>query len=71
MLWKCPNCKYILEFEQKCKCGLVLASFDDVESLIVTEDALNNHRNEQISAKIGSHEPMNVEKDSHSANEDR
>ena len=46
MLWKCPNCKYILEFEQKCKCGLVLASFDDVESLIVTEDALNNHRNE-------------------------
>ncbi len=48
MLWKCPDCKNIQEFEQKCKCGNFLASFEDVESLIITEEAQNNKINQHI-----------------------
>ena len=51
MLWKCPDCKKIQDFEQKCNCGYFLASFEDAESLILTEEAINNHTNQQIPKK--------------------
>ena len=41
----------IQELDGKCKCGYVLASFEDVESLILTEEAINNHTNQQIPKK--------------------
>lgn len=72
MMWKCPDCKAIRTFNQKCNCGFVLSQFDDIESLIVTFASEEpSKKSQQPSAKIGSEEPMNVEKDVQAANDEK